>query len=165
MEKDRIIHCLDSIEKSVSSVGAMIGAVSIFLMTLLITIDVLGRTIGIPTRISVEVSGYFLIAIVFLGLAYTQKNEKNIQISLLISKLSYVWRKLLGIATLILATVFIGWLTIITFENAMRAYSMDAISQTALHTPLWIPYMLVPIGLGMLAVVLVIELVKTSISK
>jgi len=130
-------------------------------MALLITVDVVGRTLGTSTKISFEVSGYLLIAVSFLGLAITQREGKHIQISILISRLSQRRQKQFQVVALSVALVFTSWFTWLTWGNAIAAYSVNNVSMTPLHTPLWIPYMLVPIGLGMLALQLVVDLIKT----
>jgi len=152
---------LGLIAKYTTVAGGIGGAVCIFLMTLLITADVVGRTLGTSTKISFEVSGYMLIAVSFLGLAITQKKRKHIQIRILISRLSQRRQKQLQVVALSVALVFSSWFTWLTFDNAILAYSVNNVSMTPLHAPLWIPYILVPIGLGMLAIQLVVDLIKT----
>jgi len=156
---------LDLITKHTTLAGGIGGAVCIFLMTLLITVDVVGRNLGTSTKISFEVSGYMLIAVSFLGLAITQKKRKHIQINILISRLSQRRQKQLQVVALSVALVFSSWFTWLTFDHAILAYSVDNVSMTPLHAPLWIPYIMVPIGLGMLAIQLVVDLIKTIGSK
>lgn len=165
MKGNRLVRFLDFIAKYTTFVGGIGGAACIFLMTLLITIDVMGRTLGTSTKVSFEVSGYMLIAVSFLGLALTQRKGKHIQINILISRLSQRRQKQLHVVALTVTLVFIGWFTWSTFGNAMLARSVGNVSMTPLHAPMWIPYMLVPIGLGMFAVQLAVDLIKTTRSK
>ena len=161
MKGNRLVRFLDFIAKYTTRIGGISGAACIFLMMLLITIDVVGRNLGTSTKVSFEVSGYMLIAVSFLGLALTQRKGKHIQINILVSRLSQRRQKQLQVVALSVTLVFIGWFTWVTFGNAILAYSVGNVTMTPLHTPLWIPYLLVPIGLGMLAVQLVVDLINS----
>lgn len=141
-------------------VSAVSGQVLLLGMTLLITVDVLGRaTLGKSTLVSTEISGYALVAIVFLGLAYTLRMERHVRIELLTRRLSPRKQQQLEIAVLILSMVFIAWLAWATWGPVALNYIQKHTSITYLHTPMWIPYLFVPIGTGMLAIALLIEVI------
>ena len=65
-----------------------IAGIALFFMAMLVTVDVIGREFLHPTGIAHEVSGYCLVAIVFLGLAYTLRRGRHIQITTVTSRLS-----------------------------------------------------------------------------
>lgn len=160
MKGSKLVRFFVFVGRWISSIGGISGAVFIFLMTLLITVDVLGRAVGVPTYIAIEMSGYMLVGIVFLGLAYTQRKGGHIKIIMLTSKLSPGKRKLLEIATLVVALIFIGWLAWATLGPVMQNYILKATSLTMVRTPLWIPYGFITVGLVMLGIELMIELIK-----
>ena len=160
MKVKRLMHIFKSVVRWAGYIGGMGGAVFIFLMTLLITVDVIGRAFGMPTYVATEMSGYMLIGIVFLGLAYTQRKGRHIKIIILTGKLPPRKRQLLEIATLFVALVFIGWFTWSTFGPAKVNYVLKTTSLTIVNTPLWIPYAFVAVGLGILAIELMIELIR-----
>ena len=136
------------------------GQILILGMTLLITVDVLSRAIiGKSTLISFEVSGYALVAIVFLGLAYTLRMGRHIKIEILTRHFSRRWQLRLEVVVVIICIIFIAWLTWITWSSVATNYTQKMTSITTLHTPMWIPYFFVPLGSGMFTLALVIELV------
>ncbi|MBU2535193.1 MAG: TRAP transporter small permease [Chloroflexi bacterium] len=136
------------------------GQILILGMTMIITVDVLARaTIGKSTLISFEVSGYTLVAIVFLGLAYTLRMGRHIKIEILTRHLSDRWQLRLEIVVFIICIIFIAWFTWITWSSVATNYAQKMTSITTLHMPMWIPYFFIPVGSGMLALALVIELV------
>lgn len=146
--------------KYLSHISVASGQVLILGMTLLITVDVLGRAIlGKSTLVSTEISGYTLVAIVFLGLAHTLLMGRHVRISLLTRRLSPGKQQQLEIAVLILSMVFIAWLTWATCGPVKLNYIQKHTSITYLHTPMWIPYLFVPVGTGMLAIALLIEVI------
>ena len=154
------MRIFESVLKWVGYIGGWGGAVFTFLMTLLITVDVIGRAFGMPTYVAVEMSGYMLIGIVFLGLAYTMRKGKHIKITLLTDRFPPRMRQLLEIAALFVALVFIGWFAWSTFGPAKVNFVLKITSLTIVGTPLWIPYGFIAVGLGMLAVELMAELIR-----
>ncbi len=132
------------------------GEVLILIMTLLITIDVIGRTLfGKSTLVADELSGYMLVAIVSLGLAHTLKAEKHITVEIITSRLPEVKRKKLEVVVYLLSAAFMTWLTWATWYPVVKNLNTQSI--TSLHMPMWIPYLLVPVGSAMLAVAFVLE--------
>lgn len=160
MKGNRLIHIFESVGRRASAIGGTAGATFIFLMMLLITMDVIGREFGKAIFVSNELSAYMLMGTVFLGLAYTQRKGRHIRIIVLIERLSPRKRQLLEIGTLILGLAFIGWLTWSTLGAVIQNYVLKTTSLTVIHTPLWIPYALFPVGLGVLGIELVIELIR-----
>lgn len=157
----RFTHYLDFIGKQFYRISLVSGQVLIAGMVLLITVDVLGRQfIGKSTLIATEVSGYALVALVFLGLAYTLHTERHIKIDLITRLLPLKIRQILNIFVLILSVVFVIWLTHATWVPVKVNYIQQHTSITSLHTPMWIPYLFVPIGTGMLAFGLLMELIN-----
>lgn len=129
-------------------------------MTLLTTVDVLGRAGGKPTYVADEMSGYALVAIVFLGLGYTQRKGGHIQIIILARRLSQRKRQLLDIAILTVVLIFISWVTWHTAGPVIQNYVLNATSLTMVATPLWIRWLFIPLGLGILTIELMVELIK-----
>ena len=161
MKYTKLIRVLALAVREFSAMVSMSGGgVFVFLMTLLISVDVLGRAVRKPTYVAIEMSGYLLVGIVFLGLAYTQRRGQHISIVMLTDKLPLEKRRALKIATLILSAIFIIWLTWFTFGPVLQNYRLKAISLTLVHTPLWIPYAFIPLGLGMLAIELISEIIE-----
>jgi|TARA_Y100000031_G_C8201455_1_gene376394 TRAP-type C4-dicarboxylate transport system permease small subunit len=157
MKGNRLVRFGDFVGRNWSSVGSGVGSAAILFITLLITVDVLGRALGIPTQVAHELSGYMMVGVVFLGLAHTQRKGKHIKISLITDRLSQRKRQQTEIAALAVAAVCVGGLVWYTSMPVMSNYTKHITSLTFLHVPLWIPYLLVPLGLFMLAIELTVE--------
>lgn len=156
---NRLVRFLDSVSRILSSVSGTSGIIFIFAMTVLITVDVLGRYfLDMPTYIATEFSGYMLVGIAFLGLAYTQRKGRHIQITIITSRLSQRLQEPLKIAVLVVGLIFVGWLTWTTWDPVVVMFEQHRTSLTTVATPLWIPVLLVPVGLGMFTIELLVEL-------
>ena len=89
MKKSKLIHYLDLFSKYSSLTSGTFAAVFVFFMALLIIVDVIGRsTTGWTTLVADEISAYMVVAVVFLGLAHTQRMGRHISIHILTRRFS-----------------------------------------------------------------------------
>lgn len=131
------------------------------LMVLLITADVVLRYFfNRPIKGSYELVEFMMVALVFLGLAYTQVEKGHISITLLTAKLSSAHQAVIHSATYLLCLftfILITWRSIIHAE-ALRA---DGITSAILLIPNY-PFMwLVAFGSAILCLVFLIDALKS----
>jgi TRAP-type C4-dicarboxylate transport system permease small subunit len=137
------------------------GQVLLFIMTGLIALDVFARAlVGRSLMISQEISGYLLVAITFLGLAHTLREGRHITVEILTSKLSPHRQRQLEILVFLVCIVFMAWLTWTTSSPVVDMYATGQRAVTPLETPMWFPFLFVPLGSGMLTLAFVIELIR-----
>jgi TRAP-type C4-dicarboxylate transport system permease small subunit len=131
--------------------SALAGA-TILALTLLIPIDVLGRYLfGKPTLFAVEISGYLLVGLIFLGLVFTAHSDRNIKIELLTDRLRPRARKQLHDVVVIFTILFSAWLAWFTLGPVMMDFSLGTTSLTGTAIPIWMPSALIPLGFALLA--------------
>ncbi|MGW6337088.1 TRAP transporter small permease subunit [Nocardia rhamnosiphila] len=129
------------------------GAAVIF-MVLQIIIDVAGRTLfNTPVRGTMEMtSDWWMVAMVFLALAYAQSRNEHIRATMITEMLPAIWQRAAEIATVLLlgmlalAMVYFGW------TAAMDSYAVREASSNVRSIPLWPFRFLVPLGCVGLAV-------------
>jgi TRAP-type C4-dicarboxylate transport system permease small subunit len=143
-----------------SLISGTAGAGVILFLAMVITTDVLGRSIGKSLLFTLELSGYCLIAISFLGLAYTHEKKRHIEITLLTSHLPQMVREKLKIVVLILSITFLGWFVWCLWGPLVIKYTTQAISTGSLSAPLWIPFCLIPVGYTTLAIMFINDLIQ-----
>jgi TRAP-type C4-dicarboxylate transport system permease small subunit len=161
----KLLHGIDVIARHLGRFFGRAAEWTMFGMTLLITADILGRSLlGKSTLVAAELSGYALVAIVCLALAYTQRSGGHIEITLLTRQLPQKMQELLKLATLSLSVAFMIWFTYATCIPVILKYSQHVRSITFLATPMWIPYLLIPIGLGMMTLELLVELMSKLVA-
>ena len=138
----------------------MAGAVSV-LLTILVTAGVIARRVlNAPLLITEEISGYMVVAIVFLGLAYTMKMEGHIQVDILLSQLRPRARAALETVATLIGLGFAGLLIAAAWRLWVGFYTQGTLSFWYLQTPLWIPSSLLVIGAALLGLQLVAQLLK-----
>jgi TRAP-type C4-dicarboxylate transport system permease small subunit len=133
-----------------------IASAALLIMTVGVTLDVLARfVLGAGTKMAIEMSGYALVAIVFLGLAYTHKTNGHIEIDFLIKRLSaraQRWCRIFNSIVFLAYTVLLGYFG---WKSFWTSFQFNTTSRTGLDVLIW-PYQLViPVGLLIASLLLV----------
>lgn len=146
----------------VSQTSGKAIAVLVGLMAALIMVDVLVRVFGKTILIADEMVTYLILVVAFFGLARTQQMGKHIELQAVTMRLSPKTRGRLRVATLIASIIFLGWFTWATGDAVKEFYTSRAASISFLHTPLWIPYLFVPLGFALLIMEIISELIEMA---
>ena len=153
------------IEKVTDILSGYLQAGIIFFLMVMLLAEVLTRYIlRSPLSIADEMGGYLLVAITFMGLAYTWKEKGHVRVSLLISRLPDKFGRQLRFITLILATVFTLPLIKACYDLISDSLLFESRSGSWLRTPLAYPQTILLIGAIMLFLQLVAEIIKTIIA-
>jgi TRAP-type mannitol/chloroaromatic compound transport system permease small subunit len=138
------------------TVAGYFSGLLFLILAVFITYDVIARKWGnylhLPTtRVTDEISGYFLALAATWGLAYTLRTDAHVRIDVLLPHLSDRWRAVADFIALVLMGCFaalVSWkiwaLVWDSFESGIR-------SSTYLLTPQWIPEGILAIGFSLLA--------------
>lgn len=119
-------------------------------MIALIAIDVFGRyVLHRSTLIAYELSGYFLVGITFLALAYALQQGSHVKVTLLVDYLPRSLHKWWALILDSVALLFIAILMWKSIDLVRSSLETGTRAGTYLGTPMWIPQLIVPIGLGM----------------
>jgi len=125
--------------------GVVAGA-CIFLITLMILVQIVGRWFGVIIPSTEDFSGYLLAAATFLALAYTFRLGGHIRVTLLLHMLSTPWQlrcMRVVLALFVVIVAFGAWhLCYLVYES----WVFEELSQGYIAIPLWIPQ--VPTALG-----------------
>ncbi|MBI4186200.1 MAG: TRAP transporter small permease [Chloroflexi bacterium] len=132
--------------------------------TFLILAYVIGRRwLGLQWLFVEEYIGYFLVLFTYFPLAYTLKTGGHIRVTAAIGRLPAKARASLDVATSVIALGVLGFMMRATIADWwLPAWTRHTISNTAANTPLWIPYLILPLGLGLFAVVVALHIASVS---
>jgi len=137
--------------------AAYLAGLFMLLIVGLISLEIFLRTFfKTSTMISDEYSAYFMVFSVFLGLAYTLKEENHIKITLLTSRIkdpliACIWDTIVLFVALGLSLFILYHATSMVYETR----SLDMRADSIAETPLWIPELGVPLGFLFLSLQLV----------
>jgi TRAP-type C4-dicarboxylate transport system permease small subunit len=144
----------------ITDLAVWIGCIFSMIMTLIVVYAVLARYLfKRPIGWSEEIAVYLMVWVVFLGAAYTLKENAHIGVDILISRLSLTTKKgvlifhyLIGIV--LMSILFLKGVDMVAFTLQMDSHSI------AIEFPLVIPHLAVPVG----AAILVLQLIGKLIS-
>lgn len=135
---------IERVVNPISAIMDSVGRVVLASMVLLITIDIVLRYFfDRPIKGSYELVEFMLVALVYLGLAYTQTKKRHISVTLLTSKLSKAQMSVITSATNLLCLCIFS---VITWRCILQACVLRANNTTS-------PVLLIPSFLFMWVVV------------
>lgn len=157
----RIIQCADQIVIKVNNVFSIASGISICLMVLLVTLEVLLRNLfQASTLIADEYAGYLLVAMLFFGVAYTFRTKRFIRVDLLYGRFKGKAKFIVDLILFIVALAYTSILLQYLFDFTMQSYKFHSQSTFYSRTPLFIPQTVMVLGLFSLAVEISLNLVK-----
>jgi TRAP-type C4-dicarboxylate transport system permease small subunit len=155
---------LVSVIERISYLGGYLSGWLVPLMMMLVVVDVFMRYVmHRPLMVSDEFSAYMLVALSFLGLAYTWREGGHVRIEVLVSHFHgkfYDWVRLIG---LIMTFIFMIELDRAAYKMIVYALKINLRSSTWLMFPLFWPQLTVFIGFVLLTLLLVIDIFRTGV--
>ncbi len=135
------------------------------LMMLLVVFEVFMRyALNRPPAIADEFSAYMLVALSYLGAAYTLKEKGHVRITALVSRLPTRVSSWLRLITLVIALVFALGLSVAAYGYIVFSFKMGMKSWSWISFPLQGPQMTVVIGFILLSLVFMVKIVKAVIN-
>jgi TRAP-type C4-dicarboxylate transport system permease small subunit len=150
--------------RAVDHVGAaamVVSAVAVAAMAVLVTIEVLGRSLAsVSTLVADEMAGYLLVVLTFFGLADSLRTGAFIRVEFVDHWLGARARRRLETVLLVVAlayTLFLAW---DFWRLVMQSYRFGSTSLQVSRTPLWIPQACMAAGTTILALQLTSTMVR-----
>lgn len=146
----------------ITDLAVWIGGIFSVIMTLIVVYAVLARYLfKRPIGWSEEIAVYLMIWVVFLGAAYTLKENAHIGVDILISRLSafpkkglLIFHYLTGIV--LMSILFLKGIDMAAFTLQMNSHSI------AIDFPLVVPHLAVPAGAALLILQLIGKLLSLT---
>ena len=159
----RLVKIIEAVNKYISG---YLQAGILFLLMIMILVEVLTRYVfHAPLGISDEMGGYMLVAITFVGLAYTWQEDGHVRVDLFISKLPEKIAKKIKFINLILATLFTIPMIIASYELLSDSVLFASRSGSWLRTPLVYPQSALLLGSILIFLQLIAEILKIIIGE
>jgi len=142
------VDWLITLNSKLSKGGAYISSTLFVALVVLIMTEILGRSMfDYSTMLADEYSGYFYLAAVFFGLAFTFNEGAHIRINIVTSRLSKNGQKYIDIIAGILATTILSFALYYTYLFMEDSKEMEMLSEAVSETPLWLTQ--IPMVVGM----------------
>jgi TRAP-type C4-dicarboxylate transport system permease small subunit len=144
-----------------ADIGGHVSGALVPIMVLLVAFEVFMRyVLQDPPMVADEFSAYMLVALSYLGLAYTWRKGGHVRITLLVSSLPVKIAGYLRLFTLLLIFSFMVTMTYKGYGMIRYALEINLRSDTWLTFPLVYPQITVAVGFLMLTLILPAEIIK-----
>ena len=148
---DRAMHAFERFTALISGLG-------IFGLMLIGVAQIFGRKLfNLPIFGYIDIVEIAMSALVFLGLAYTERLGGHIRMELIVSHLKGRWLWMFELLGVVLGLAIVGVLVAYSWEHAMRAYHSGDSSIDAQYL-LWPSKMIVSVSLALLFLRLLVSL-------
>ena len=149
---DRFVDGLDRVLYRIARVSALLAAAAALAILGLVCLEVFLRELfARSTMIADEMSGYLNVAIVYLGLAYTLREGGFIRVEVVYNKIA---ARAGRIVPWFIVLVSLGYVVLLIYymtREVIYSYEAGVRSMFVSQTPLFWPQLLIPLGLGILA--------------
>jgi len=133
-------------------VGASLSSLLIVALVGLIMVEIIGRSFfDFSTMLADEYSGYFYLALVFLGLAYTFDEEGHIRISIVTGRLRGSIKRWVDVFAGVMALSILLFALYYSWEFMVESHEMEMLSEGVSETPLYLTQIPLVIGLALFA--------------
>jgi TRAP-type C4-dicarboxylate transport system permease small subunit len=139
---------IEALIKRLSFAGASLSALLIIALVVLIMVEIIGRSFfDYSTMLADEYSGYFYLALVFLGLAYTFDQEGHIRISIVTSRLHDSPKRWVDILAGLMTLAILLFALYYSWDFMMESHEMEMLSEGVSETPLYLTQIPIVAGL------------------
>ena len=153
---------LDILVEKVSNVFGYLSGWLVPLMVLLVFFEVFMRyVVRRPPLIADEMGAYMLVAMSFLGVAYTWREKGHVRITALVSRLPVKMASWLRLVMLFLAFIFIAGLIQANYDYLVTSFKFGMVSNSWLRTPLQGPQITVAVGFIILSLLILVDISRT----
>jgi len=147
--------------ETISSWSGWFSGIGVVMMAAVITLDVFLRYfLGKPLLFADDISVYGMIFITFVGAALTLKMKRHIMVDMFYNWLPRRAKLWLDVATTFVGAFIIWLLTWYSIVWVQYTYKSGYTSPGILQTPMWMPALILPIGLFLWGLQYIVECVK-----
>jgi len=153
--------------RKTSSGFNLVAAVALVAMMAHVNLDVLGRYLfNAPLPMTTEVvSAYYMVAVVFLPLAAIEWRDGHISVEIVTQFISARTRRLLLIATGLLAAAYFAAIAWRTWLVAVDKFELGEFTTGVATLSIWPTRFLVPLGCGLIVLVLLIKAARLAFGR
>jgi TRAP-type C4-dicarboxylate transport system permease small subunit len=146
----------------IANIGGTVSAVIIVISLLLVTIEMIVRSMFKGTLyITEEYTSYLVAAFAFLSLAYTFKEKGHIRVTILHKFVGKRTILIFDIIVIFIAIIVCCVVTVTTFQFFLNAIVNNTRSMQITRTPLAIPQFFLPLGMFLFVIQLVAEFFRS----
>ncbi len=141
--KEKFIKFIDKINE----IMGLITGFATFLLLLMVLWGVFARyVLRSPSHIALEISGYFMVLLSFLGAGYILLKEKHVSVQVLTVKIPEKYKNIHQLTINVILALFSLLIIYEGVSFVYLAYTQDYRSTSLLNFPLWVVFLTIPFG-------------------
>jgi TRAP-type C4-dicarboxylate transport system permease small subunit len=147
-----MLERLETLNRRLSTLGASLSALLIVALVVLIMVEIIGRSFfNYSTMLADEYSGYFYLAAIYLGLAYTFNEGGHIRINIVTSRLGNSAKRWADIIAGLMTLAILLFALYYSWDFMIESKEMGMLSEGVSETPLYLTQIPIVIGLALFA--------------
>ena len=154
---DTFIRGVTLMSRACGVVAAALIAAGVIIVCQMVIIRYL---LGMNTIWQTDFVTYALIGATFIGAPYLLLTRGHVNVDVLPLYLNQKGRYRLALASMLMALAFCLVMTVLTAQFWYEAWDNNWRSDSMWRARLWIPYSVMPIGLGILSLQYIVEIIK-----
>lgn len=154
---DHFIRGVTLISRACGLVAAGLIAASVIIVCEMVIVR---YVLSMHTIWQTDFVTYSLIGATFVGAPYLLLSRGHVNVDVLPHYLGNTGRYRLALASMLMALAFCAVMTFLTAQFWHEAWSNNWRSDSMWRARLWIPYSVMPIGMGLLSLQYIVEIIK-----
>lgn len=164
MQNSEVKPTPGGVMQKLASIESLLAIILFSISLLLMVYEVASRYFfGFSLYWAEEIVRYLIIWSMFLGYSMIVKTDGHIAITYFIDKLSPQKRILVGQFTNLMSLIYSVFLLYTGWLLTNEAFIAQNISDSRLETPMWIPYLILPIGGLLLSIKWVTKMISSKL--
>ena len=143
--------------KRLNAFSAIIGGLLVFCIMILLSAEIIGRKMGCPIPGTIEIAGFALAGIVFLGLSKCEEVHEHVRVEFLLVRYPPALRRWAEIFINLLGIFVYGIMTWQTTVEAISSWATLEVVPGLIPLPVYPAKTIVSIGCAMISVQLIIN--------
>jgi TRAP-type C4-dicarboxylate transport system permease small subunit len=140
----------------------VVSGFGVLLIMLAVSLDVFSRSLfNRPIDGTTELAELLLVALIFLGLAAAQQQRLNYTVEIVVEMLPAGLRRACEIFGLLVSLGVVAVLFWYSAQQGLKSFAANELNYGSVPFPIWPARLIIAVGLGLLALQLVIDVFKT----
>jgi TRAP-type C4-dicarboxylate transport system permease small subunit len=145
---------ISRVVEPVARVAAILCGYAVLLLSVLVSIDIVGRKLfSFTFQGTDDLGGYVLAIIAVVGASYTMAMRGHTRVDVFLVRMSAGWQRVLNVVAMVTMAGFAAFAAWRGLDVLQESIEFQSVASNPLQTPLWQPQLLWVIGLALFALI------------
>ncbi|MFC0338882.1 TRAP-type C4-dicarboxylate transport system, small permease component [Kushneria avicenniae] len=139
-----------------------VAGLALIVLVLLVSAEIVSRFFfNHSLRVVEELAGYLVVGLTLFGASLAVRKNSLFQVGFIFDALPGAVKRVMGLVYLGLSLAICAVLIWYTLQLVLSSFSRGNVAPTFLMTPLWMPQLLMPLGLAFIAIFIIERMMLT----